>query len=417
MTDKSKTVQRITDRLAGKATARGHDRLTIWERESPGFVLRVTKNGVKSYAVTRRIRGGVAPVRITLPQTGLGAARAEARRLIELMRKGVDPRPMLAGEREAAKARAEKLAADTFAARWAMYDAKHIATLKERTQAEYRRPWRKLFEPKLGARPLAEIRRGELQAILDGIKEPIAANRVYATMRHFFRWCVKRGYLDVDPCPAERPNEENEARARVLDDDEIKALWTAELEPPYGQFLRLLLLTGQRRGEVAGMRWSELRDLDGDAPSWRLPAERTKTGREHVLPLSPQAVAVIQSCDRHAGCDFALTRGGKTAIGDFSGIKAAIDEASGVADWRVHDLRRTVATGLEKLGVAYPVRAAVLNHSKGATEGVTAIYSRHDYAAEMRHALTAWAAHVEALTTPPQPNVLTLRRPAPAGRR
>jgi integrase len=415
MSEVSRIVQQIKPLTVSKAAAKGATRLTIWERESPGFGLRVTDRGVKTYIVKRRIKGQPQPVRITLTQTELDDARIEARRYIDMMRRNIDPRVVVEGEK-AAKAEAARAAAqaaeNTFAAVWKLYDTKHITTLKPRTQLEMRRPYRLHFEAPLGPRQIDTIRRGEISAILDGIAAPIAANRAYAIMRGFLGWCVRKGYLEADPCPREAPNAAGEARDRVLTEAELRTLWTADLPYPRGPYLKLLILTGQRRNEVAGMRWSEIRGNE-----WHIPKERTKAGRPHTVPLSDTALAVLKKLPRRS--DYVLPASSTKAKGkepthiqDFSSIKAKIDEVAKIADWRIHDVRRSVATGLERLGIPYPVRAAILNHSKAGDEGVTAVYSRHDYGPEKRQALDAWAAHLDQLVkTAPRPRVSRPRTP------
>jgi integrase len=190
----------------------------------------------------------------------------------------------------------------------------------------------------------------------------------------------------------------------VLSDLEIKWLWRAagDLGEPFGPALRLLLLTGQRRGEVGGIRWDELSD---DRSTWTLPSSRTKNGRSHVVPLSPAAQDLIASV-RIIGQRYVFTTDGQSHAAGWSRIKVQLDarmaelaraENADVPAWVTHDIRRTVATGLQRLAVRLEVTEAVLNHVSGSRGGIVSVYQRHQYADEKRAALDLWAAHVEKI--------------------
>ncbi len=399
----SKDVKIITSNHVENAKpAAPGTRYFIRERSLPGFALRVTDTGARSYVAVRRIGAAGNPAYLKIDRASLAEARDVARDWLNLMAAGRDPREVEATAKAEAKRAVAQVEGNTFAARWALYDKKHVTTLKPSSQIEVRRPYRVYFERAFGARPLESIRRGEISDVLNKIAAPVAANRAYGVIRAFLAWCLRKGYLDADPSPREAPNPKAEKeRARVLTDAELKALWAADLPFPFGPYLKMLLLTGQRRGEVVGMLWGEIKGND-----WHIPAERTKAGRATVVPLSAPALAVLAGLPRLGPFVFALSE--HNHVKDHSNIKARIDRASGVADWRIHDIRRTVATGLERLGFAYETRAAVLNHSKSAREGVTAIYSRHNYAAEKRHALEAWAAFLDGLVNPAPDNIVRL---------
>ena len=233
---------------------------------------------------------------------------------------------------------------------------------------------------------------------------------------------MKRGALTVNPF-ADLPIAKSVAkRERVLSDTEIAEIWRAvgDAASPYGTIIRLLILTGQRRGEVAGMTWSEISE---DLTTWTLPGERTKNGVTHGGPLSPPArgllAALLPNDPKEAKCVFvssALVLPGAvgTLFAGWSKSKRALDTAimnartkaaaatgaapAPLALWSVHDLRRTVATGLQRLGVRLEVTEAVLNHISGSRGGIAGVYQRHDLAAEKRAALDAWATHVLAAT-------------------
>ena len=244
------------------------------------------------------------------------------------------------------------------------------------------------------------------------------ANRTLAVFRKLCNWAVSKDIIAASPCLGiEAPTGER-SRDRVLGDEEIKLAWQAFelIGGPFGPVCKLLLLTGARRDEVASMEW---RELDLEAKVWRLPKERTKNKRPHEISLSGAAVEIIKGLPRiegRSGLVFSTT--GKTSVSGFSRAKTAIDrhiaetlrkeaetrgedsaEIKAPEQWQVHDLRRTVATNLQKLGVKLEVTEAVLNHVSGSRAGIVGIYQRHEYAAEKRAALDAWARRLEEIVS------------------
>jgi integrase len=220
---------------------------------------------------------------------------------------------------------------------------------------------------------------------------------------------MKRGKLTSSPF-VNLPLAKITRRERVLADEELTAVWQATAGPgSFNNIVRMLVLTGQREGEVAGLAWSE---LSADLSAWTLPGSRTKNGVEHILPLSPQAQAIIRDAPRYKNALIFPGRDG--AFNGWARAKARLDEASGVKGWRLHDLRRTVATNLQKLGVRLEVTESVLNHISGSRSGIVGIYQRHDWADEKKAALAAWAGRVEAIVTGIEAggNVVTLRATA-----
>ena len=232
---------------------------------------------------------------------------------------------------------------------------------------------------------------------------PVAANRLRAEARACWGWAVKRGSLTGNPWEATpRPLARETARERVLSDAELGALYIAAgaLAEPWDVLVRLLILTGQRRGEVAGMRWDE---VDLDAAQWSLPGARTKNGQPHVVPLTAEAMALLRTVKRRKGAELVFEGPRKTAVSGFGKVKARLDAELAqaapksdrkVASWVLHDLRRTMATGLQRLGVRLEVTEAVLNHVSGSRSGIVGVYQRHGWEAEKAAALRAWTAHV-----------------------
>jgi integrase len=267
-----------------------------------------------------------------------------------------------------------------------------------------------------GSRRIQEIARRDVIELLDGITDrgtPIAANRTLAAISKLFNWCIERGIVEISPCIQVRRPAVEISRDRVLSDEELGLAWQAgtELGFPFGTLVQLLALTGQRRDEVAGMRWSELAGA-----LWTIPGARTKNGQAQEVPLSRAAQAVLVKAPRIAKSDFILTTNGTAPISGYSKAKSYVDaqmlaiarERAAAAgrndlddvqldDWRLHDLRRTLASGLARLGQPIHVIESVLNHRSGTISGVAAVYNRHAYLEEKRGALEEWGKHVLAL--------------------
>jgi integrase len=228
------------------------------------------------------------------------------------------------------------------------------------------------------------------------------AGRTAAYGRACFAWAMKRGTVRSNPFADLPLSTVVNKRDRVLSDEEAAAVWRAagKAPLPYGAIVRLLMLTGQRRDEVAGMTWAELSE---DLATWTIPATRTKNGIPHLVPLSRLARDLLHALPSDRPGDvrarLALVFPGErgTPFSGWSKAKSALDTASGVSGWWLHDLRRTLATGLQRLGVRLEVTEAVLNHLSGSRAGVVGIYQRHDWAEEKRSALDAWSAHLLAV--------------------
>ena len=259
-----------------------------------------------------------------------------------------------------------------------------------------------------GARRIQDITRADITAALDEIsgRTPILANRMHAVLSKLFRYADAKGLPVTNPCTNIERNKEH-ARDRVLDDKELRRVWIAarELGHPFAGLVRLLILTGQRRNEIADLRWSEI-DLKGRL--LHLPAARTKNAKPHDVPLSDPAMVIIKDLPQMVDADHVFTVK-RRPITDFSRMKERLDQASGVTDWTLHDIRRTVASGLQRLGVRLEVTEAVLNQRSGSMAGIVGVYQRHDYAAEKRDALARWADHVDALVSGQKAVVVTLR--------
>lgn len=429
----------ITKRTVDAAKAAAGEYI-IWDdggKETiKGFGLKVTPAGGRVYVYQYRLaRPGMAdktaPRKYTIGKHGNltpDQARTRAKELAAMVEMGIDPRQAeldAMGAQDEAKRQADskaklenELVFEKVAARWLEhYEAEKGR--RPRTVEQARHIVKMRLEPALKGKPLPHITRSDLQAIIDAIPLKHRASRlaVYAYSSVLFRWAMERGEIEDNPVRLMAKPSAPEPRKRVLTDDELVTVWEAaeRLRDPYRAYFKLLILTGQRREEVAGMVWTE---LDRASSTWTIPASRTKNGVAQIVPLADAAVEELdrlaldvtaklgEAAPKHwPKLGPVLTTYGKTVIKSYSKAKAELDnaiangrtEADALAAWRVHDLRRTLATGLQRLGVRFEVTEAVLNHVSGARSGVAGIYQRHDWKDEKRAALSAWSAHVQRL--------------------
>lgn len=259
--------------------------------------------------------------------------------------------------------------------------------------------------PHIGAKRIGDVTKHDILSVLDGIVDrgsPVTANCVLAVMRKLFNWASDvRSLIVVSPCKGIGAPTAELSRDRVLSDDEIRAAWAAfdDTGLPVGPLAQLLLLTGQRLSQVAEAQWSE---IDLEAKTWKIPKERTKNGRAHEVPLSDAAVEFIRALPRIEGrAGYVFTATGAQPVSNLKRLREALRRAASERDVAptLHDLRRTVATNLQKLGVRLEVTEAVLNHVSGSRKGIVGVYQRHEYAEEKRAALEAWANELDAIVT------------------
>jgi integrase len=405
---------KITDRTVEAARCpEGRKDALMFDDTLKGFGLRTTDTGRRIFIM--QYRNGAKVRRTPLGEWGTELTAAQARRKAEALRGQVRDRRDPVAERKAV--RAAELAAENAAKAAAARDAYGVDTLinewtvhhlaarsesyRKRVPGELRaalRAWLKA--------PAQTFAQGDAVRVLDAAKTrrgPVAANRLRAEARSCWGWAVKRGVLSVNPWEATpRPLPRETARERVLADWELGALYrgAGDLSEPWNALVRLLILTGQRRGEVAGMRWDE---IDLNAGRWCLPGARTKNGQSHIVPLPTEAVALLQAVKRRVGAEFVFEGPRQTAVSGFGKVKARLDDAlaavarevgRSAAPWVIHDLRRTMATGMQRLGVRLEVTEAVLNHVSGSRSGIVGIYQRHGWESEKVAALAAWVGHV-----------------------
>jgi integrase len=359
----------------------------------PGLHLRVSATGGKVFGVSRRIAGRRKRIRIgTYPIMSLADAREKARDILRDIELGQ--------YKETSSSVAETAPRQTL--------GEVVPQFIELYAKQHTKDWKgteRVLQKfsSLYSRPIDQIKRADIVRVLDTIiagGAPTRANRALAAIKKLMNWCIDRGMIETSPVAALKPPTKEIARDRVLADEELIACWNAGVSEgfPFAHFLKLLMLTGQRRGEVAGMRWSE---LDLDKGIWTLPAKRAKNATSHIVPLAPLAITILKSVPRFLESDLVFTTTGETPISGFGRFKERLDVAVGLdaEDWRFHDLRRTMATNMAMMRIQPHIIEAVLNHKTGIVSGVAATYNRHSYLDEKREALELWAKKVEELTT------------------
>jgi integrase len=364
--------------------------VVYWDAGLPGFGVKVTPKGRKVFLVMYRVAGAgsrlrkytIGPYgRITLPM-----ARAQAQKIFAARLDGRDPA-------EEKKQTRRRLVVDQVEDLIETFIRDHVS--QTGTSKRISSLLRRDVVPYWGTKSIHEIKKRDVSDLVSKISQrnAHAGYRLLKTLKTFFRWCVGRAVIDFSPAEGIVSSYRETSRDRVLTDDELAAVILAARQAPrpYGPIVEFLALTGQRREEVAKLRWNE---IDERTRTWSIPGSRTKNKKAHIVHLSEQAWRVVASCP--AGEFVFATSRGKNFQGFRKG-KEKLDELSDVAGWRLHDLRRTVVSGMARLGVPPHVADKILNHQAGTISGVAAVYQRHDFLAERKQALDRWGAHVEQI--------------------
>jgi integrase len=401
--------QAFTDRFlkALKPAPRGK-RATYWDAVVPGFGVRVTDKRHVSFFVMRRRTGFARPVRVVLgpyPALSLAVARDRARDALHDLTAGIHP-----GERAAAERRAEETRkTNLFENVAAEFIERHAS--KRRTGVGIAQLVGRELIARWGRVPITAITRSDVIRMIEEITDrgtPYAAHQALIYTRRLFNWAIARDLYGLVHSPCDRLSARDligspEPRQRILSDGELRLLWRAtEAEPnreyPYFPYIRLLLLTGQRRSEAADATWDEF-DLDGAL--WVIPGHRMKNNSPHEIPLSPPVVDLLRTLPRFAGGPYVFsTTAGARPISGFTKFKDRFDRRlaelspPGIPNWRLHDLRRTMRTHLSALPISPQTAELVIGHRQ---RGIQRVYDLHAYAKEKREALELWAQRLSAI--------------------
>lgn len=371
--------QKLTEKTIANLKASG-ERLEIYDTYLPGFGIRISPSGGKSWFAFTRIHGKAARVTIgRYPVLGLKEAQVAARKVLAEVAAGGDPRPE------------KKPPPDTIETLIAEFAKRHLVKLAAKSQQETLRHLNGRFLDRFAGRPPDTIKRAEVRALLDDIVDagkPTTANRMLAAVRKLFNWAMERGEIEISPCLGLKAPAKEVQRDRFLSMEEVALLWraTETLSPINQAFIRVLLLTGQRRETVAQLRRSQItKDI------WDIPGSAMKGGRRHTLPLPKAVTEIIDTTPLIGNGDLVFSIDGERHIGGFSKLKRQLDRLTGIEDWRLHDLRRTTGTHIARLGFPRIVVSKILGHAEA---GVTQIYELYAYDDEKRDALEAWAKAV-----------------------
>jgi len=361
----------------------GAKRYEVRDITHPGFGARVHPNGIKTLFVT--IRHGTKQRRIKVgvhPRDSLKEAREKAYQAQRMAEEGIDP----AYVRRMPDYLLRKVA-EEYVEKYARVKTRGWKSARALLMREIVGPY--------GERDIRKIGRADIITILDDMVRKghnAQANRFLAYVRRMFNWCVERGILSASPVNGIKAPCKEQSRERVLADDEVGRILGVcrQFGYPFGSLFEVILLCAQRRGEVAGMRWSEL-DLTNMV--WHLPSARTKNGRAHSVPLSQAVMEILNSIPRFEDTDIVFTTNGCTPVSGFGKPFKRLSDEAKVQAWYLHDLRRTAASGMARLGVQPYVIEKILNHVTGQISGIAATYNRFGYDSEKRDALEKWSHH------------------------
>jgi integrase len=370
----------------GRVTISSIDKLQgwLWDMQCTGFGARRQTKGIFYYL---RYRHQGRQVMHSIGRHGApwtpDTARNEARRLLGIVATGFDPCAQL-------------LAGESFATAIERYLERKKAALKPRSFEDIVRYLRGHAAP-LHKLPLDEIDRRKVATLLGQIETnsgPVSRNNARSALSSFFSWCVAEGLLELNPVTGTAKAIQNGSRERVLTLEELRQLWQTlpQINAGFADIIRLLLLTGLRRNEVGLLVWSE---IDFKRGMIVLGPERTKNRKTFELPLSTQALAILERQPRRNVSDFVFSDKGYQ---DWDRAKQRLDRKLQIAEWHLHDLRRTCATQLGELGVLPHYVEAILNHVSGHKGGVAGVYNRAKYEGDMRSALQRWADHLDQIT-------------------
>src|SRR6516164_7371107 len=358
----------------------------LWDERVCGWGVRKQKRGIFYYV---RARCGGRQIMHSIGRHGapwtVETARAKALELLATLAAGTNPFAEVESQTDA-----------TFGSEMERYLVRKQASLAARSYVEVRRHLRDYSMP-LHKLPIAEIDRRIIAVLLGQIETAsgaVSRNRLRSSLSAFWKWAIAEGLCETNPVLGTLKADVGGSRDRVLTPDELRKLWHALGDNRFSEVVRLLLLTACRRTEIGNLQWSE---IDLARKLIVLSPDRTKNGRGLELPLSHQALAILERTPRRNTTPFLFSDA--KGFGAWDQDKLRLDARLGIAPWRIHDLRRSAATGMAELGVLPHIVEAVLNHQSGHKSGVAGIYNRARYADEMRIALQKWGDHIERLSS------------------
>lgn len=422
MEERKAAVKRLTKTVveALPRPAKG-GRSVLWDTELKGFGVRVTGTGARTYILRYRLGGRETPLRTeTIGRHGspwtTDQARRRAGELLGQVRLGVDHSAVRAAKREEAADATTKREERMFAKLADRWFRQHVKRGGLRSEKDIKGVLERDLKPAFATCSVDEITKESIAEMLDAIGErsPDAANKAFKWLRQMFNWFIEVGVVRISPADRMKMPFPEGKRTRTLSLAEVVVVWVAldALPDPFRSFYRLLILLGQRLREVSNLPWSE---VDMEAADWIIPAARTKNKRPHLVPLPDQAVDILTTLEPEEKIRRgpAISTDGKVGISGFSKLKERLDEevakliarsptaaaliaAEQLPEWVVHDLRRTLATGCQGLGIAIPITEATLNHVSGSTAGIVGVYQLYDYYDEKADALQRWADLIEA---------------------
>ena len=406
---------KLTDKLLTslKLEPGQKDRL-LFDAACPGLGVRLTAKGTRAFIIQWTDPATRQKVREPLGAWGsltIDQAREATRARLGAVAKGIDPRAERARRRQDAE-RERADSALTFRVLIDQWAELHLMHCRPRYAREAQRALQHAFSHLLN-RPAARVSRADAVNTLDALAKAgrvAMAGRTMAYARACFRWAEKREKVPDNPFMSLPIPAGTVERERVLTNQELGCVWRAATDMPYpwGPFFRLLLMTLARREEVAGMGWSE---ISADLSTWTIPSARMKRGLSHVVALPGEARQVLTTIPHIGGQDLIFSTTGRTPISGFAKAKAALDRASGVTGWRLHDIRRTGVSALAEMGIDSIVADKLLAHQPSKLRGAARVYQRHDFARERASALEDWANHIlRCADAEHGANVVTLRR-------
>jgi integrase len=366
--------------------------MVYWDQGLPGFGVKVTPRGRKVFIAMYRVGGAGSRLRkYTVGPYGritLAMARAQAQKIFAARLDGRDP----AEEKKQARRR---LVVDQVEDLVETFIRERLSKIRSAPTVSNR--LRRDVIPYWGAKSVHDIKKRDVIDLVSKISErnSHAGYRLLKTLKTFFRWCVGRAVIEASPAEGLSTDYREVSRDRVLTDDELAAIIVAarKMPWPYGGIVEFLALTGQRREEVVQASPNE---IGPEARTWRIPSERTKNRKAHIVHLSEPASAVIAG---HLTGKYIFATSTGHHFQAYSKSKEALDQLCGVRGWRLHDFRRTIVSGMARMGIPPHVADKILNHQSGTISGVAAVYQRHDFLAERKEALDRWGAHVAELVS------------------